>query len=145
MRCECIICNNLYVHPPSVEWMECSVCNRWIEKTCDRLFNNPNMLKHYCKEDVEYKCPKCSPVRYYAHTMHGASYLKSIPLKWFAHCYQALFITNMWVYFLKNWGICEGCCMWRGAKDEVRSACMVFLEKCMYFVITIRYSYQHIR
>ena len=130
VRCECIVCNNLYVDPPSVEWMECSVCNGWIEKTCDRLLNNPNMWKHYCKEDVEYKCPKCRPVRYYAHTMHGAPYVKSIPLKWCVRCYQALF-TNKYVGLLKKRGICEGCCMWRGARDEVRS---VLLDKCMYFV-----------
>ena len=130
VRCECIVCNNLYVDPPSVEWMECSVCNGWIEKTCDRLLNNPNMWKHYCKEDEEYKCPKCRPVRYYAHTMHGAPYVKSIPLKWCVRCYQALF-TNKYVGLLKKRGICEGCCKGRGARDEVRS---VLLDKCMYFV-----------
>ena len=73
------------------------------DSSCDRLLNNPNMWKHYCKEDVEYKCPKCRPVRYYAHTMHGAPYVKSIPLNGVFIAIKHYLLTNMWVYWKKRW------------------------------------------
>ena len=55
----CSVCGGKYVSGTRFNWIECSSCEKWSHRECDRTLKKPKAWLHAQKDGVEYNCPPC--------------------------------------------------------------------------------------
>ena len=58
----CSIYSVAYKHKSRLLWIECSFCEQWLHRKCDKSLKVQKVRLHMSSEEVQYKCPKCSSV-----------------------------------------------------------------------------------
>ena len=56
----CSICSVPYKQKSRLLWIECSFCEQWLHKKCDKSLKVQKVWLHMSSEGVQYKCLKCS-------------------------------------------------------------------------------------
>ncbi|CAK8684407.1 unnamed protein product [Clavelina lepadiformis] len=45
---ECLICSELYIHPPKEDWIQCSLCKKWCHENCSAYPGHGNFVCDFC-------------------------------------------------------------------------------------------------